>query len=87
MSVEEFRISTPCIKQCRIDQNYGFCSGCRRTRGEIAAWRKMTEAERRAVMLELPTRPDARSVEAVGDRNELTADLAAYRAEHGDQAG
>ncbi len=77
-------ISTPCVKQCRIDQNSGFCLGCRRTRSEIAAWRQMTEAQRRAIMHGLAARPD-RGSEAVDDRDEHVADLDAHRAESSDQ--
>jgi len=48
--------STPCVAICRIDPGSGFCTGCRRSLDEIARWGGMTEAERRAVMAELPGR-------------------------------
>lgn len=49
-------ISTPCIKICEIDEASGLCLGCLRGLDEIAAWSRMSEPERRAVMAELPTR-------------------------------
>ncbi len=34
----------------------GLCIGCGRTLAEIAAWGGMSEAERKAIMAELPKR-------------------------------
>jgi hypothetical protein len=48
--------STPCIKLCKIDPASGLCAGCRRTLVEIQTWGFMSEAERRAVMRDLPSR-------------------------------
>ncbi|MCT2401570.1 DUF1289 domain-containing protein [Novosphingobium mangrovi (ex Huang et al. 2023)] len=42
--------SSPCTGVCRIDPATGWCQGCRRTLDEIAAWRAMSEADRRTVM-------------------------------------
>jgi uncharacterized protein len=44
---------TPCAV-CRIDPKTNPCLGCRRTRSEIARWRRMDSAERRPAMAELP---------------------------------
>lgn len=49
-------IESPCILVCSIDQKTGYCFGCGRTTGEIAAWTDYTPAERRAVMAELAAR-------------------------------
>jgi uncharacterized protein len=49
-------IETPCIKVCVVEPETGFCIGCGRTRGEIAAWLGFTPTERRIVMDALPER-------------------------------
>jgi uncharacterized protein len=49
-------IETPCIKICVIEPETGFCIGCGRTRGEVAAWIGMHVEERRVVMDALPER-------------------------------
>ncbi len=49
-------IETPCIKVCVVEPETGFCIGCGRTRGEIAAWLGLTPAERRTVIDSLPER-------------------------------
>jgi len=49
-------VETPCIKVCRIDDATKLCSGCGRSLAEIARWGTMTNAERRAIMAELPRR-------------------------------
>jgi uncharacterized protein len=49
-------MDTPCIKICTYDPDRGLCLGCGRTLEEIGDWFSMTDAERRRVMEELPTR-------------------------------
>lgn len=49
-------IESPCIKICVIHQEAGVCVGCHRTRGEIAAWSRMTPQARSDVMAQLPAR-------------------------------
>jgi len=49
-------ISTPCIRVCAVSGETGLCIGCGRTLGEIAAWGGLSEAEREAIMSELPRR-------------------------------
>lgn len=49
-------ISTPCIKVCAVSGQTGHCIGCGRTLNEIARWGAMDEAERKAIMAELPAR-------------------------------
>ena len=49
-------IKTPCIKVCCVDGESGLCLGCFRTLPEIARWAALPEAEREAVMAELPSR-------------------------------
>jgi predicted Fe-S protein YdhL (DUF1289 family) len=49
-------ISTPCTKVCAVSGQTGQCIGCGRTLQEIARWGAMDEAERKAIMAELPAR-------------------------------
>ena len=49
-------IQSPCIKICEIDLATGLCSGCGRTRAEVARWGGMSDAERAAIMDGLPER-------------------------------
>jgi predicted Fe-S protein YdhL (DUF1289 family) len=51
--------SSPCNKVCLLDDATGLCRGCGRTRGEIAAWGMLSEAERRAIMAGLEARLQA----------------------------
>jgi predicted Fe-S protein YdhL (DUF1289 family) len=53
-------ISTPCIKLCVVDPVSKICEGCGRTLAEIAQWSRLNEAERRAIMAQLPKRLAAR---------------------------
>lgn len=50
------QISTPCLKVCMVSGMTSQCVGCGRTLKEIAAWGRMTEPERLAIMAQLPTR-------------------------------
>jgi hypothetical protein len=56
-------IETPCIRICSIDPQTELCAGCRRSLHEIATWARMSPAERRAIMDELP----GRALDATGD--------------------
>ncbi len=49
-------IATPCIKVCMVDGESGLCLGCYRTLPEIARWGGLAEAERGAIIAELPER-------------------------------
>jgi len=49
-------METPCIKVCNIDPADGLCTGCYRSRHEIARWSSYTDAERRRIMQELKSR-------------------------------
>lgn len=48
--------SSPCVQICVIDPASGLCEGCLRTLQEIADWSRLSEAERLAIMAELPRR-------------------------------
>ena len=49
-------IKTPCVKVCVVDGESGLCRGCYRRLNEVAGWARLTEAEREAIMAELPSR-------------------------------
>lgn len=49
-------IATPCVMVCAVDGESGLCLGCFRTLKEIAGWRALSDAERAAIMADLPTR-------------------------------
>ena len=47
---------TPCVKVCVVDGESGLCLGCYRTLREVAGWSALGDAERTAIMAELPER-------------------------------
>jgi len=49
-------VKTPCVGICAIDENTGWCYGCKRTLDEIGRWLGYSEAERSALLAELKTR-------------------------------
>ena len=49
-------VPSPCVNICRIDPYTGACHGCRRTLDEIAAWSRMSDADKRVVWQQLPGR-------------------------------
>ena len=49
-------VATPCVQVCAVDSESGLCLGCLRTLKEIAEWSRYTDAERAALMAELPAR-------------------------------
>jgi len=49
-------VRSPCIKVCVMDPATGLCTGCRRTLDEIACWASLSDAEREAIMKDLPAR-------------------------------
>ena len=49
-------LATPCVKVCIVDGASSLCLGCFRTLSEIGGWSGLTDAERAAVMADLPAR-------------------------------
>jgi hypothetical protein len=49
-------VASPCINVCRMDDASGWCVGCLRTIGEVAAWSTLPDAGKRAVWAELAQR-------------------------------
>jgi predicted Fe-S protein YdhL (DUF1289 family) len=48
--------ASPCINVCRIDRSTGWCEGCRRSVDEITRWPLASDAEKTAILAELPQR-------------------------------
>jgi predicted Fe-S protein YdhL (DUF1289 family) len=44
-------LSSPCVSVCTLDPTRAYCIGCLRTVKEIGAWRTMSVAEKRAVVV------------------------------------
>ncbi len=49
-------VESPCVKLCVVHPEERLCVGCFRTIEEIATWSRLTPAERRAIMADLPER-------------------------------
>ena len=49
-------IDSPCIRICVIHPEERLCVGCYRSIEEIAGWSRLSPAERRAIMADLPAR-------------------------------
>lgn len=47
---------SPCVQLCVLHSESKLCLGCLRSGDEIAAWPRMSRAERQALLLELPAR-------------------------------
>ena len=52
----QIKLVSPCISICQMDADNGLCLGCHRTRGEIAAWSRMSADEQRVLLSELRAR-------------------------------
>jgi uncharacterized protein len=48
--------ASPCNKVCTVEPDSALCQGCGRHLAEIAAWLEYSDAERSAIMNELPAR-------------------------------
>ena len=56
MADEAEPVLSPCVGVCLMDGDTGFCRGCLRTLGEIAAWSGATNHDRRTIKASLPAR-------------------------------
>jgi predicted Fe-S protein YdhL (DUF1289 family) len=52
----ETSISSPCNRVCVVHPVSRICVGCGRSLDEIACWLALSEAERMAIMAQLPAR-------------------------------
>jgi len=59
MRARDKEIASPCIDVCRMDAASGYCEGCRRSIDEIASWSTYSNAQKRAVLAQLPARNSA----------------------------
>ena len=50
------QVPSPCINVCRMDPKTSLCIGCARTLDEIAGWSQVSNAQRLAVLQQLPAR-------------------------------
>jgi len=58
-------VASPCTRVCIIDQESGWCRGCRRTLTEISYWASYTRAEKLALLETLAQR----DIEIENDRH------------------
>lgn len=49
-------ISSPCINICKMDAASALCTGCFRTIDEIAAWSRVDDDTRRAILVRIAER-------------------------------
>lgn len=54
--MSERTVLSPCIGVCEMDVDSGYCRGCWRTLGEIAAWPDYGDERRREVLAALGER-------------------------------
>ena len=57
---------SPCINVCQMDEASGWCKGCLRTIDEIVVWSRLSDAQRAAVLAQLPQRRAARGRARLG---------------------
>lgn len=50
------KLASPCISICQINPVSGECTGCYRTRAEIASWRTMSADEQAGLLAQLRDR-------------------------------
>lgn len=48
----------PCVKICKFD-SAGLCRGCFRTRAEVRGWKRLSDADRRAILARVRPLMDA----------------------------
>jgi len=49
-------VESPCVDRCKIIQRTGVCRGCGRTLAELKAWKNASDAEKAAILDQLPAR-------------------------------
>jgi predicted Fe-S protein YdhL (DUF1289 family) len=54
--MSEAPVASPCINVCRMDARSGLCLGCARSLDEIAGWAQASNAQRLAIVRQLPLR-------------------------------
>ncbi len=56
-------VPSPCVNVCQLDEQQRWCLGCWRSLGEIAAWARLPEDDKRQVWLRLDARRAAGRVD------------------------
>jgi predicted Fe-S protein YdhL (DUF1289 family) len=59
-------VASPCNKVCVLDPASRLCVGCYRTIDEIAGWSALDDAQRAAIVAELPARRERFGGDASG---------------------
>lgn len=72
-------VESPCTQICVVHPETRLCTGCARSIDEITQWAKMSEAERRAIINDLPKRVAAPTTRRGGRKARIKR--------RGDQAG
>jgi len=73
--IQPRHIESPCISVCQLNEETGYCTGCWRTREEIAAWSKASSESRLQILEKLHERRDqARGVSRRRTRRRESAD-------------
>lgn len=49
-------VESPCISVCQLDEESGLCTGCWRTREEIALWGRASTEQRLEILAKLHER-------------------------------
>ena len=58
-------VASPCVGVCRLEPAQPYCLGCKRTIEEIAAWPKLTQAQKLEILRLLPARGHTSAAPAV----------------------
>lgn len=59
MSQKALDVESPCVRECVIDQQTGYCSGCWRTLDEISFWVNYTPEQKLRILQVLQERRNA----------------------------
>jgi uncharacterized protein len=59
MSQKALDVESPCVRECVIDQQTGYCMGCWRTLNEISFWVNYTPEQKLRILQMLQERRNA----------------------------
>ena len=49
-------VESPCVRDCRVDQGHGYCTGCWRTLREISDWHRYGPEQKNALLAQIESR-------------------------------
>lgn len=55
-------VPSPCVGVCRMNESRGLCEGCWRTREELVAWGKSSDADKRLIWQRVEQRQEAAGI-------------------------